>query len=707
MTSMQTSVAMLGMAAGARQSWAPNVRVVEPTVSDRLEQRKGSLYVLVELIGVHPSPQVLYRQVVNVVQRVYYEAPGSPMAALQSAIMEVHLLMQDAGATGGVSCVVLRDRDIFIAQVSPALVIIAQPKVVRLFPVSPEASKNPLGGKVRPDIGLFSATLEIPAAILLAESRWLNRAEAKILAGATTAPSLSEIVDVLAQLAGRDKLSAMAVGLGLPAQPPEAPEPVGMGAWGDETYGAGDAYEAQAAGAWAGSSPGQDVDARRTRDTLREGGRGLATAGSRLAERAKTLGERMLPEPETAEPKHQRVRERKEKRPARWPVIVAIAMPVLVAAVAGSLWFRQVRERDRQFSSLLEGARAALDATTSMEDEALIRVELDSAEERVEQALVLKPADPDAENIQREIRRALDHVNRVVALPMMMPLQELAGTGRDLGRVLLSGRNIFVLDRGRDEVYWYQLDPELPDAAPPVGDGPVIRKGQQVGPALVSELGDIAWLTASGLQDKSGLLVLDQSGGLFLNDVTGMWEPARLDLELPADWRYPQAADSYQGNFYVLEPSLHQIFRYTPSGEGYAGSPTHYFEEGSIVNLGGVVDMAISSEACGGHVYLLYRNGILTKYTRGVAEPFEAIVPDARMQDTPAFFVGPEMCHLYIADAGNGRLVELDANGTFLFQYRLAEGDALRSVRSLFVDEVGDAFYILTADTLYRTPIPR
>jgi len=253
MTSMQTSVAMLGMAAGARQSWAPNVRVVEPTVSDRLEQRKGSLYVLVELIGVHPSPQVLYRQVVNVVQRVYYEAPGSPMAALQSAIMEVHLLMQDAGATGGVSCVVLRDRDIFIAQVSPALVIIAQPKVVRLFPVSPEASKNPLGGKVRPDIGLFSATLEIPAAILLAESRWLNRAEAKILAGATTAPSLSEIVDVLAQLAGRDKLSAMAVGLGLPAQPPEAPEPVGMGAWGDETYGAGDAYEAQAAGAWAGS----------------------------------------------------------------------------------------------------------------------------------------------------------------------------------------------------------------------------------------------------------------------------------------------------------------------------------------------------------------------------------------------------------------------------------------------------------------------
>jgi len=681
MTSVQTSVVMLGMAGGARQSWAPNVRAVEPAVSDRLEQRKGSLYILVELIGIHPSPQVLHRQVVNVLQRVYYEAPGSPMAALQSAIMEVHLLMQDAGATGGVSCVVLRGREIFIAQVSPALVIIAQPTV--------------------------GATLEIPTAILLAESPWLNRAEAKVLAGATTAPSLSAITNVLAQLAGREKLSAMVVGLGLPAQPPDAPEMAGMQAWGDDVYATEDLDEHRAAGTWGGSSPDQEETARLTRDTLREGGRGLVTAGARLAERARTLGERMLPEPEAVEPPPQRVRERRDRKPARWPVVVAIAMPVLVAAVAGSLWFRQVRERDLQFDILLEGARAALDATASLEDEILIRGELDAAEERVEQALVLKPADPDAENIQSEIQRALDHVNRVVVLPMMMPLQQLSGTGRDLGRVLLSGRNIFVLDRGKDEVYWYQLDAELPDTVQPVGEGPMLQKGQQVGPVLVSELADIAWLTASGLQDKSGLLLLDQSGGLFLNDITGMWEPIRLDLKLPADWRYPQAADSYQGNFYVLEPSLHQIFRYSPSGEGYAESPTHYFEEGTLVNLGGVVDMAISSEICGGHVYLLYRNGILTKYTRGASESFEATIPDKRMQDTPAFFVGPDMCHLYIADAGNARLVELDADGTFLFQYRLAEGDALRSVRSLFVDEGDDAFYILTDDTLYRTPIPR
>jgi hypothetical protein len=290
---------------------------------------------------------------------------------------------------------------------------------------------------------------------------------------------------------------------------------------------------------------------------------------------------------------------------------------------------------------------------------------------------------------------------------MLMPLQQFSGSGRDLARVLLTGRNVFALDREKDEVYWYQLDPELSDVLQPVGDGPVIHKGQQVGQVVVSELGDISWLAAAGYQNRSGLLVLDQSGGLFLNDATGMWEPSHFPLTLPAGWRYPQSTGTFEGNFYVLEPSLNQIFRYAPSDGGYADAPTPYFEESALVNLGGVVDMAISSEGCGGYIYLLYRNGILTKYARGLPEAFEAVLPDKRLQDTPAFFSGAETCHLYVADAGNSRLVELDADGTFLFQYRLAEGDTLRHVRSLFVDEAEDAFYILTGDALYRTPIPR
>ena len=708
MTSLQTSVGQLGMVGGKRHSWAPNLRAVEPTASDKMGQRKGNLYVLVELMGKHPSAQTLFRQVVNVVQRVYFESTTDITSALQAAIMEAHYLLQEADARCGISCVVVRKSDLYIAQVAPALVVIALPNVVQLFPISPEASENPLGSRAKPEIGLFRTRVEPPSSVLLAESGWLSRVQPKMLAGAATAPSVASMLDVLQGLGGRSDLSAMAVGLGVPAESPQDEELRATSDW----VGAlaelkeDDASRLVASDLREGSAE-PTGPSRTAADVARDAGKGLAMAGARLAEGAKTLGERMLPEAEEVQRGTSRPKPRRQRRASRWPVILAVVIPVLVAVAAGALWYQQNWERGRQFTSLMDGARAAFEATAASEDEVLIRGQLEDAFARVTQALVLKPADSTAANLQREIRKSLDHVNRVVTLPTLMPLRQFSGTDRDLSRVLLNARSIFVLDRGRDEVYWYQMDPELSDVIQPVGDGPVISKGQQVDQAVVSELADTAWLTAEGAQDRSGLLVLDQSGGLFLNDATGMWEPTHLPMRLPDGWRYPQSTDTYQGNFYVLEPSLNQIYRYTPSGAGYADPPTDYFQGNALVNLGGVVDMVINSEACGGSVFLLFRNGMLTKYLRGSPEALEVVVPDGRLQDTPAFFAGPETCHLYIADAGNSRIVELDANGTFLYQYRLAEGDTLGSVRSLFVDEIGDAYYILTSDALYRTPIPR
>jgi len=156
-----------------------------------------------------------------------------------------------------------------------------------------------------------------------------------------------------------------------------------------------------------------------------------------------------------------------------------------------------------------------------------------------------------------------------------------------------------------------------------------------------------------------------------------------------------------------LEPSLNQIYRYAPTTNGYEDAPTTYFSEESTLNLGGVADMTISSAACGGNIFMLYRNGVIKRYTRGIEEPFSAEIPDMKLQDTPAFFMSQETCHLFVADAGNGRILELDAAGAFLYQYRLADGDALSSARGLFVNDYDGAIYILTSEALYRTPLPR
>ena len=72
-----------------------------------------------------------------------------------------------------------------------------------------------------------------------------------------------------------------------------------------------------------------------------------------------------------------------------------------------------------------------------------------------------------------------------------------------------------------------------------------------------------------------------------------------------------------------------------------------------------------------------------------------------------AFFSSAEDCHLFVADASNSRIVELEPDGTFLFQYRMGQGDMLQHVRSLYVDDTDNQFYLLTNDELYRVPIPR
>ena len=708
MTSFQTTVGQLGMAGGVRQSRVANARAVEPTVTDRQGQRKGHLYVLAELQDAPPARRQLYRQMLNVIQRVYYEAPSSVTAALQQAIGEAHRLLQEAGATGGVSCVVLRDGDIYIAQAGPALVVIAHPQVVQLFPDSLERYDLPLGGRVPPDVGLFHTPVETGTTIVLAESGWLSSIEPRMLAGAATVPTVSGVLDVLQGVAGGSDLSALVVGLGVAAGAPALRE---VGAWAEEAEEAEEEalYKDEVVEREWEELPGEQLEpGRAAGDVARGIGKGLATATTRLAEGARSLGERMLPEAEPAAPRRRARRQARgeERRRSRWPVIAALAIPLLVALVALAVWWQRGWEQQKQLDELMQGAFAAWNTAEETEDETTARGQLHHAEERVLAALALKPGHAESLKLYEQIQEKLDRVNRVVLLPMLMPLQQYSGMGRELGRVLVQGQNVFVLDRGKDEIYQYQLDAELPDLAQAVGEGPVIYKGQQAGEVAVSDMADMTWLAASGYQAKSGLLVLDQSWRLFLSEVSGMWEPARLPVTPPEQWRYPQSVETYLGNFYVLDPSRNQIFRYAPSGEGYEEPPTTYFEEDALVNLGGVADVAISSEPCGGYVYLLYRNGVLTKYARGAPEPFEPQVPDKRLQDTPAFFSGPEECHLYVADVGNSRIVELNADGGFVRQYRLAEGETLRFVRSLFVDEINDAFYILTGDALYRTPIP-
>jgi hypothetical protein len=61
---------------------------------------------------------------------------------------------------------------------------------------------------------------------------------------------------------------------------------------------------------------------------------------------------------------------------------------------------------------------------------------------------------------------------------------------------------------------------------------------------------------------------------------------------------------------------------------------------------------------------------------------------------------------IYLADAADQRILVFDKQGAYQRQLQAAEGEPLRGLSGLFVDEVAGTMYILTQSALYQHALP-
>jgi hypothetical protein len=349
--------------------------------------------------------------------------------------------------------------------------------------------------------------------------------------------------------------------------------------------------------------------------------------------------------------------------------------------------------------------------------------------------------------LQAQRIEILNRVNHVVPLYGMVPLWEFRDSGRRLERVVVAGDSLFVLDRGRNEVVRFILS-QLRDSVTPADQTAIIQRGQQVGapstgsgqapstgsgqapstsrsgepaepsgqaPAtgrsgesagpseqtlIVSDLVDMTWVEAVPNQ-RSRLVVLDTAGGLVGYDVT--YATTRVPLAGREQPGLPQLLMSYAGNLYIADTKANQIWRYRPGDKGYENPAEKYFAADLTVDLAGMQAMAID-----GNIWLLFADGRLLKFYMGQHKPFEPKgLPDPLV--APIAVVAPLGAdQIYVADAGNSRIVEFSKDGQFLRQFRPGgAGDLLRDMRDLFLDEAGGRFYVLTGDKLYKADFPK
>ncbi len=694
---LTTSVVQFSSSGGRVQPRAVNVRAVEPAAGLPGSER-GNLYLLIEVTGSGGGHAALYRQMLSAAQTAFYEASGSLAAALTRAVRAAHFVLAranealpDANWRAGMSCVALQGADLMIAQAGPALVMVSHPRTIDQYPAQAGEAGTVLGGPERPEVELYRTTVEPGSMLLLAQSDWLKVVPPESLAAVTAAEQPRLASDYLAQLAGEADLSALIVSFSrtIPEVKDEpavfgavspAVAPVAMQAEVAAPSTPEPALEAAPAPAQAGESRQRRLFGRRPRPPQTASGVESRTGPESVP--AATDGQPAVEGPRSP-----------------WALLLAlIVIPLIVVTlVVAMLWFR-TRAADAEFEQTLAGAETAIAEARSLPDEAAARLRLSSARDFLDKARAVRPDDPQLTRLQSDYAEVLGRVNRITPLYGLIPLWQFKETGRKFNRILLGGESLFVLDVGRGEIGRFILS-RLGDSVTPATPDVILRKGQPVGNAAVSDLVDADWAAAVGNQ-RSRLLVLDTAAGLVSYDVT--WGASRVPLAGRDKLVMPQLIKSYGGNLYVVDTKANQIWRFRPSEKGYENQPEPYFAATTRIDLAGIQAVEID-----GFVWLLFADGRLLKFFGGEQRPFELKgLPDPLSAPT-AVVSQLDGDLIYIADAGNGRILEFTKEGQFQRQFRPAQGNQLQNMRDLFLDEAGDKFYILTPDQLFKADVPR
>lgn len=166
-------------------------------------------------------------------------------------------------------------------------------------------------------------------------------------------------------------------------------------------------------------------------------------------------------------------------------------------------------------------------------------------------------------------------------------------------------------------------------------------------------------LLGDGSQESS-------SRALFLGDTT----LTRLDtgtntystVALGADAKPPTAIATYNNRLYVLSPDDRQIWRYQASGSDYNGRAP--WVKGSTPLLGNATGLAID-----GDVFVLTRDGLISKFSSGEQQPWEAAAPGAVAARRLMTIPGSDV--LFAMDAGTNELYHWrKADGKLIAQYQ-------------------------------------
>jgi hypothetical protein len=805
----ETNVGELRIVGGVRQDEAMNLAVIERRPILPIRSRgKGQLHVLVELSGDTFGREEVCQDLVSAIADEYFSTPGTITYGLRQALLlaNAQLLRHNARTVtehrvGGAACVVLRDREVYIAQAGWPMVYLIQRERVQAFPDTAldVEDSSVLGERQIAEVRLFHATVQPGDTILLVDGP-MARQLGSTRIGQIVSGNLDRALLNLETLAPPEDCTALVIQVGAgaatqgereqwaftPVERPSAREqapgsaskPAAERAPGSQRQSEPQAEQAvqkravqkRAAQEWDPrdrshltemaqahpptewpeaeeeiaerpslpyrSSPEAAVEPLPNEQAAAPPGhrsaRGTAAYRPPPASRAtpgpepevpsvgervgailgavgqglRTLGVRMLPDrplPTAAE--RRRAAARKQQREGRqrsrtW-ILAALGIPlVALLIVAGYSAYRDWSSRT-QFEAKLDAVQLERDlALSNAGNPPEARQNWEQVIALANEAAEMQPENEEIQNILAQAASSIDRIDGVTRLaPPTMLYQYTAPDSRP-SRVIVSGLDVYVLDRGAGQVYHHALNEVSSALRTPEDSQILMRETQPIEDHTLGMLVDIAWRKDGDDTQHGALLVLDRNGLLVEFDPS--WEQKQIQILGGKDvWRDPAALATFDRNLYILDPVANQIFKYPD--EQFENAPLAWMQADG--DLGSAFDLGID-----GAIYVVHDSGKIDKYFGG--EPVEFSVqqiPKPLLGATGLYMDLEEVAeYIYVADASARRIVQLKRDGTFVRQFRPpAEQEAIfDGLSGLFADERAGKLYYTAGQALYVNDLP-
>lgn len=633
----------------------------------RPDEEEDELYVLVD--PATPSSEEYAGQLLDAIGRMYKQDALSLTGAVLRALRAAHQQLRDWNQRSlrehrigaGVSCLAVRGRTAYLAQVGPSLAFhVGDGRFRRIEPE--DGAAEPLGQSEQTEPSFRKYDLSAGDLLLLAPPGILDMLDEEALKSILLRGGEEALVE-LYRLA-RDQQEFSLVLLACVVEPER-----------EEAAAGPPATEEQAPPSGQDDIPGPEL--------LEEQGEaeGAAPPPGLAQPKLRLKGS----EADIRYPRTTGIRPRLPQVPP-----LALALAALLVAVGLIAWCvvpsALQESRDDRFSALVAEAESDLaGARDTGADASRRRIALEGAEESLAEAELLQADDPSVAAIALELEAIRIELDAVAELPGLEQVADVSGliTGAvSLSELKLGGGGAYVLDREQHRVIAVPLS--APNPEPVV----ILEEGSLVGTEVVGQPRDIAWAA-----ELNSLLVLDDAGRLVA--VAPGQAPRMLTVRDAQAWGSADDILSAGGKLYILDGAGSQVWRYLPTETG--------FDSERVPLLDSAIIEQAKEIAVGKAVYVLTEEGAIRRYQLGSEQPFPQSGIDQELASPASPILVPAAGWLMVADRGNDRIVIFTLDGTFVGQAKSAKFST--DLRAINVDRNAGILYILVGGVIYRTPL--